>query len=323
MGKLRIGLIGAGSMGSLHARVISQSARAELSWVAEPRKAVGEDVASRFSSRWVAEPDFSSVDAVFVAAATEFHHRIAMDILDAGLPALVEKPLADTLEEASEIVETSARRDVPLMCGFLERYNPAIRTAMEFVERPIHVSASRHSPYVSRIRTGVASDLLIHDLDVLLRVFDEEPTAAEGHVGFFHPDSDSDAEDMADAIVDFPSGGIGIATASRTSQRKIRTLVITELDRQIELDLVRQDITIYRHVGHSPTGDSGLGYSQQTVIDIPVIRHQREPLATQLDRFIDVLDGTIDASTERDSLLPPHRLLDAVRKSAARRSPYR
>lgn len=309
-------------MGSLHARVISQSDRAELSWVADPRKTVGQEVASRYSSRWVAEPDFSTVDAVFVAAATQFHHQIALNVLDAGLPMLVEKPLADTLEHVREIVDTSARLDLPLMCGFLERYNPAIRTAMDFVEHPIHVSASRQSPYVPRIRTGVASDLLIHDLDLLLRIFDEKPTAVEGHVGFFHPESESYSEDMADAIVDFPSGGIGIAAASRTSQRKIRSFVITELDRQIELDLVRHDITIYRHVGHAPVEDSGLGYSQQMVVDIPVIRYQREPLATQLDRFLDMLDDSVDASAERGSLLPPHQLLDAVRRSATRQDPY-
>jgi predicted dehydrogenase len=315
---VRIGLVGTGTMGTLHARVIAESSRAELTWVADPRREAGEEVAGRHGTRWLAEMAPDSVDAVVVAAATEHHHRLALDVLAAGVPLLVEKPLADTLEHAREIVEASDRLGVPLMCGFLERYNPAILTALEFVEHPIHVAANRHSPYVSRIRTGVSSDLLIHDLDVLLQVFGEQPVGAEGHLGYFHPDSEPGAEDMADAIVDFPAGGIGMATASRTSQRKIRTLVITELDRQIELDLVRQDITIYRHIGNAALEDSGLGYRQQTVIDIPVIKHQREPLATQLDRFLDLIGGTVDADAERASLLPPHELLEAVRRSAAR-----
>ena len=318
MGAVRIGLIGTGTMGSLHARVVSESPRADLAWVSDPNPEAGRRAAERYRSTWLPEPDMASVDAVIIAAATQFHHQLAMQAIAAGKPLLVEKPLADTLEHASEIVDASAAAGLPLLCGFLERYNPAILTAMEFVERPIHVAASRHSPYVPRIRTGVASDLLIHDLDVLLRVFDETPVNAEGHLGFFHPDSDDGSEDMADAIVDFPSGGIGMATASRTSQRKIRTLTITELDRQIELDLVRQDITIYRHVGNSPAEDTGLGYSQQTVIDIPVIRHQREPLATQLDRFCDLLDGSVDPDAERSTLLPPHQLLEVVRNSAHR-----
>lgn len=318
MAVTRIGLVGTGSMGSLHARVISQSPRAELAWVAEPRQDVGKEVAERHSTTWIPDMDPHTVDAVVIAAATEHHHLLAMQAVDAGLPLLVEKPLADTADHAREIVEASAAAGTPLMCGFLERYNPAILTALEFVEAPVHVAAARHSPYVPRIRTGVASDLLIHDLDILLSVFGEEPTAAEGHLGYFHPGSASGAEDIADAIVDFPSGGIGAATASRTSQRKIRSLTITELDRQIELDLVRQDITIYRHMGHAAVDESGRGYSQQTVIDIPVIRHQREPLATQLDRFLDLIEGTLDAEAERATLIPPHELLEAVRVSAAR-----
>ncbi len=144
MTPVRIGLIGAGSMGSLHARVISQSDRAELAWVADPNREVGEEIAGRFGSSWVEGPDFASVDAVFVAAATQFHHPIALEVLDAGKPMLVEKPLADTLEHSTEIVNRSAELGLPLMCGFLERYNPAILTAMEFVEKPIHAAASRH-----------------------------------------------------------------------------------------------------------------------------------------------------------------------------------
>lgn len=314
MARTRIGLIGAGSMGSLHARVISESDRATLTWIADPRQNVGEDVAARFSTDWLPEMDTSSVDAVFIAAATEVHPRLADEVLDAGLPLLVEKPLADDVADARRIVERAAAGDIPLMCGFLERYNPAIRTALDFIERPVHASAIRHSPYVPRIRTGVASDLLIHDLDMLIRLFGRAPESAVGRLGSFHPDSEPGVEDVADAVLQFSGGAVGAASASRVSQRKVRTLVIGELDRQIELDLLRQDITIYRHVGHAPTDDeTGLGYSQQTVIDIPVIRHQREPLAEQLDRFLDLLEGTGDVAAERATLLPPHELLATIR----------
>jgi len=315
---VRIGLIGSGTMGSLHARVINESSRAELAWVADPRQAIGSVVAERFGTRWVPTMETGSVDAVVIAAATQVHHELAIEAIDAGLPLLVEKPLADTVEHARDIVVRSEAAGVPLLCGFLERYNPAIRTAEEFVERPLHVAATRHSPYVPRIRTGVASDLLIHDLDTLIRLFGRAPVSTEGHFGYFRPDSEPGSEDVADATLRFADGEIGWVSASRISQRKVRTLVISEIDRQIELDLVRQDITIYRHVGNAAVEDSGLGYRQQTVIDIPVIKHQREPLATQLDRFLDLVGGTVDADAERASLLPPHELLDAVRRSAAR-----
>ncbi len=317
----RIGLVGSGTMGSLHARVINESARAELAWIAEPREDVGRDIASRFGTAWLERMDPSGVDAMVIAAATEAHHQLALEALDAGIPLLVEKPLADTLAHAREIVGRSEAAGLPLLCGFLERYNPAIRTAMDFVEQPIYAVATRHSPYVPRIRTGVASDLLIHDLDTMIRLFGRPPESVEGHLGYFRPESAPGAEDVADATLRFSGGGIGSVSASRISQRKVRTLVISELDRQIELDLVRQDITIYRHVDNAFADESGLGYSQQTVIDIPVVRHQREPLATQLDLFVDLLEGTADADEQRGAILPAHELLEAVRSSAAGGSP--
>jgi hypothetical protein len=97
----------------------------------------------------------------------------------------------------------------------------------------------------------------------------------------------------------------------------VRTLSIAELDRLIEIDLLRQDITIYRHIGATASDeDTGLGYRQQTVIDIPVIRHPKEPLVSQLERFVDLVAGRADADDERDSLLAPHVVIEQLRTGA-------
>lgn len=315
--RIKIGLVGAGTMGALHARVISESQRATLAWVADPDRSSGSALAMRHATEWIPTMDPSRVDAVIIAAATEAHPALAIEVLEEGKPLLVEKPIADQLSDSRRIVELSGQRGVPLMCGFLERYNPALLTAVEFIDSPISAASVRHSPYVARIRTGVASDLLIHDLDVMVRLFGSQPVDVTGRLARYNEQSLSSAEDVADAILRFPGGQLATSSASRMSQRKIRTLVITELDRQIELDLVRSDITVYRHVGNAAADElTGLGYRQQTVIDIPFIRHQREPLAAQLDRFLDMVDGQGDADLERESLLAPHELLDLVRASS-------
>jgi predicted dehydrogenase len=317
-GAVRVGLVGAGAMGALHARVLAQSPRTELAFVCDPGPA-GADVAARFGVPHVHTLDsVRDVDAVIVASATETHRELALEVIRAGRPLLVEKPLADRLDGAEEIVAASAAAGLPLMCGFLERYNPTIMTAMEFVDRPLHVSAVRHSPYVPRIRTGVASDLLIHDIDIVVRMLGEPDTVA-GRLGYFHPGSLPTSEDVAEALLQFPGGAIASVSASRLSQRKIRSMTIVDLDRLVEIDLLRQDITIYRHVENSPATDDGLGYRQQTIIDIPVVRYRHEPLVAQLDRFCDLLDGSADADEERATLLAPHRVIEQVRTSG--RSP--
>ena len=114
----------------------------------------------------------------------------------------------------------------------------------------------------------------------------------------------------------FVNGAVAAVSASRIGQRKIRTIVVAELTRTIEVDLLRRDVTIYRHVSHdSPTQD-GLGYRQQTIIEIPELVSVREPLAAQLDCFLGLLSGATDAKRERESILPAHRVLDQVMSSA-------
>jgi hypothetical protein len=114
-----------------------------------------------------------------------------------------------------------------------------------------------------------------------------------------------------------PSGRVAEISASRLSQRKIRSITITEVDRMIEIDLIRQDLTIHRHIGLGVSEIDGLGYQQQSIIEVPVIRYQGEPLALQLNRFLDIVAGRADHDEERRSILPAHEVVDQARRSAA------
>lgn len=312
---LRVGLVGAGSMGSLHARVLAGHDATELAWIADPDVVAGQRLAERFGTKWLPEPEHSGIDAVVVAAPTQFHHEHSMAVIEAGLPLLVEKPIAESLVHVREILDASTRMGTVLMCGLLERFNPAVRTAAEIARQPLHVSTVRHSPYAARIPSGVASDLLIHDLDLVVRLMDEEPVALTGHYGYFEPRSTVSSEDVAEATLRFAGGQIAALSVSRIAQHKIRSLTISELSRLIEVDLLRQSITIYRHVQDSGFDDDA-GYSQQTIIEIPIVRHPGEPLQLQLEFFIKLIEGRGDADSERETLWLPHLLIDQVGASA-------
>ncbi|QWF80221.1 Gfo/Idh/MocA family protein [Amycolatopsis sp. CA-230715] len=309
----RIALVGTGSMGSLHARVLSQNDRVSLARVIDPREEAGRAVADRFDTRWSPEiGDLSDVDAVVLASATEVHHQLALEVLGQDKPLLVEKPVCNTLEASEEVVGLAAKKDIPLMCGLLERYNPAVMTARALVNEPVHLMARRHGPYAPRIKTGVAWDLLVHDVDIAIQFFGgSTPSRVTSGAGYFHPSSVEGAEDTIETVLSFPSG-LATVSASRLGQRKVRSLVVSELDRLIEIDLLRRDVTIYRHVSHDSASPDGLGYRQQTVIEIPELVSAREPLATQLDRFVDLLEGKVDAAEERDSIIPSHRVVSDV-----------
>lgn len=314
----KIALVGSGQMGSLHARVISQSASCELALLIEPREEQGRAVAERFSTTWAADfDDLEGIDAVVVAAATQAHYGIAGRVLDLGKPVLVEKPLATTYEQSADLVKRAAAAGVPLMCGLLERFNPAVRTAREFAGEVWQVNGVRHSPFVSRIATGVATDLLIHDVDLAIGFIGSEPTRVKGEFGYFHPASRANqAEDCADAVLRFESGSVATISASRVSQRKIRQLSLLETDRLIEIDLLRRDITIYRHIADDMPADRD-GYQQQTVIEIPTIRYSEEPLSAQLNHYLSLVAGTGDIDGERDTILPAHRAVHEATMSAS------
>ncbi|SCL48567.1 Predicted dehydrogenase [Micromonospora citrea] len=309
--KLRFALVGTGVMGSLHARVIAQSDRAELARVIEPRRSVGQQIAERYGAGWAPNADdLSDVDAVVIAAPTEFHHGLADQVLAADKPLLIEKPVCGDLAETEEIVATAGKRGVPLLCGLLERFNPAVLTALALVDRPVHLTATRHSPYAPRIRTGVAWDLLIHDVDLAIQAFGgEEPAMVRGTFGHFHPDSLTEAEDVAETVLSFGSGALANVSASRIGQRKVRTLVISEVERLIEADLIRKHVTIYRHVSSDAATPDGRGYRQQSIIEVPELLTNREPLAAQLDHFLDIVAGIADADVERQRILPAHRVV--------------
>jgi predicted dehydrogenase len=314
----RIALVGAGNMGTLHARVLSGNDRVHLTRIIDPREDVGRAVAERFETTWSPElGSLSDVDAVVLASATEVHHQLAQEILGQGKPLLIEKPVANSLDLSEEIVRLSAAKDVPLMCGLLERYNPAVMTALALVNEPVHLMATRHGPYAPRIKTGVAWDLLVHDVDIAIQFFGgATPARVSSGAGYFHPQSVAGAEDTIETVLSFPTG-LATVSASRLGQKKVRSLVVSELDRMIEIDLLRRDVTIYRHISHDSVTPDGLGYRQQTVIEIPELISAREPLQTQLDRFVDLLEGKVDAAAERDTILPSHRVVAQVLKQAA------
>jgi predicted dehydrogenase len=313
---LSVGLVGSGAMGSLHARVLAQHPATQLKSIIDP-----DPRAAAVADLWACErvpelEDPSRYDAVVVATPTHTHFELASRCLAAGVPVLVEKPLTDRIDQTEELVAQARRRGVPMMCGFLERYNPAVLTARELAREPVHVTTVRHSPYAPRIRTGVIYDLLIHDIDQALRILGSRPQVVDGVVGQFHPSSLPGAEDIVEATLRFDSGAVAALAASRLTHRKMRTLTIHELTQSIEVDMVRNDITVWRHVANELLDEGAGGYRQQTVMDIPAIRHYREPLFGQLQRFVELVTGLDDFQHELDGLTGPHAISEQLRASS-------
>ena len=310
MAQPNVVLFGAGSMGRNHARIISSSARANLVGIVDPFERNGRAAAEQYGGEWFPEAGeaLKRADAAVVAASTEYHYGIAKEILDAGIPVLIEKPVCPSLEQTEEILATAEQRGVPVQCGFLERYNAGVIAAQSLIEEPVYVRAERHSPYWSRIKTGVAWDVLVHDADLISRMFGSQtPDKVNAELGYFHPESVEGAEDVIDMTLRFPGNGIASASASRVGQRKVRKLTIQSLDSMVEVDLLLRSVTKYRHTNIESTNDRA-GFKQMTEIEVPEVSGL-EPLAAQFEHFVDLVEGAVDADDERRSILPAHRII--------------
>ncbi|UOR02255.1 Gfo/Idh/MocA family oxidoreductase [Leucobacter allii] len=297
-------------MGRNHARIISSSARANLVGIVDPFEASGRAATEQYGGEWYpeAEDALRTADAVVVAASTEYHYDIAKQILDAGLPVLIEKPVCPSLEQTEEILSAAERRGVPVQCGFLERYNAGVIAAKALIEDPVYVRAERHSPYWSRIKTGVAWDMLVHDADLVSNLYGAAtPESVSAELGYFHPESLPGAEDVIDLTLRFPGSGIASASASRIGQRKVRRMTVQSLDSMVEVDLLLRSVTKYRHTNIEST-DGRVGFRQMTEMEVPEVSGP-EPLAAQFDHFVDLVEGTVDADEERRSILPAHRII--------------
>ena len=299
-------------MGQNHARVISQSPHATLGVVVDTDRERAAQVAARFGGSAAAALErVRSCDAVVVAAPTDRHVEIGRWMLGEGLPLLIEKPMATSSADVEALCNLATERRLPLMCGFVERFNAVLGTLAGSIEgRLVHLLALRHSPGSAQTGSSVIWDLLIHDIDLVLRLSGEgEPIdvtaqslTPEGHA----------VSELTDCTLRFRSGLIATLSASRVGQRKLRTMAVTTTDAVYDVDLLRQDVTVYRHIRAEYLMAESPRFRSETVIDIPFVRHAGEPLALQLEHFIDIIEGRADRQAETDSILPAHRTAERV-----------
>jgi predicted dehydrogenase len=309
---MKVALVGVGAMGSHHARVIGNAQRARLYAVVDRDLERATAVAERIGCLATTDVEVAArSDAVVVATPTEAHLEVALELLGAGRPLLIEKPLAPDLASVQVIVKESEARGVPIMCGFVERFNPVIAAASDVIDTPpIHLVALRHSPPAERVTSSVVADLLIHDIDLAMHFAGGAEPVDVAASTWIPPEGG--VSEIADCMVRFSSGMLATLSASRRSQRKVRSFTVVTPEVLVELDLLRQDVSVYRHVRHEQLGGATTTYRAQTVVDIPFVRHAGEPLALQFEYFLDLVEGRVDADQERRRLLPAHAIAARV-----------
>lgn len=233
---LRVAVVGVGHLGSIHARILSQSPLAELACVVDAdAERAGKLGAELGCSALHALADLPrDLDAAIVAVPTVAHADVASVLLERGVACLVEKPLAATLADADRILAAAQRGRARLAVGHVERFQPGVRKLRELALAPRFIECHRLAPFSFRSTdVGVVHDLMIHDLDLVLDLVDaplEWIDAAGGAIL-------TETEDIASVRLVFKNGARANVTASRASLQPMRRLRLFSPEAYVSLDL--------------------------------------------------------------------------------------
>ncbi len=316
---MKIGVIGVGSMGQNHARVLDDLG--VLCGVVDANKEVAERVGNRFGVPWfnnTSEMLELEPDGVTIATPAGTHLEVSEEIVDAGINILMEKPIAQSLEDAKSIVEAARKRGLVLAVGMIERYNPVVSTTKILLKEGnvgdvISISSRRVSSFPSRVSDmGVIFDLAIHDIDVMRYLLDEKVVKVYTMGGTSY--DNSGYEDHANIMLQFNNGVTGVLEVNWLTPHKVRTLSITCSNDYIEVDYITQSLVV--------TSSQLIEYDVGNLFDIPLEHNIRkfsvkrqEPLKREMRDFMDSMDGKKEPLITGEDGIESMRVAEAASRS--------
>jgi predicted dehydrogenase len=297
-GQLRVGVVGTGSLGFHHARILRDLPEVAMAGIFEARPERAQEVSRDLEVKAFDSLDalLDQVDAVVVAVPTVDHESVAVAALARGIHVMVEKPMAPDLEAADRILASAERSGAVVQIGHVERFNAALQAAEEYLERPLFIESHRIAPFVPRSTdVAVVLDLMIHDVD-LVQALVREPIRDIAAAGLpvLTPNVD-----IANARLTFQGGAVANLTASRVSVERMRKLRIFQRSGYLSLNLaegtgeflrLKQDLPVVTQgSGSTPAIPEG---GLETLVERIVLKGKRvEPLRRELEDFRDACLG--------------------------------
>lgn len=279
--RLKVGVIGAGYLGRIHARIYAAMSAVELVGVVDIDEATAREVAGQCHCQAFTDPAdlLGKVDAVSVVVPTIHHLEVARPFLEHGVHMLMEKPLAPSVEEAKTIVELAEQAGVTFQVGHLERFNAGVMALAEHCEDPRFIEVHRLGAFAGRATdVDVVTDLMIHDIDIVMSLVKSPLTAiaANGTAVI------TDHIDIANARMEFENGAVANVTASRVSNKKLRRIRVFGKRRYYGLDYIDQQLEVARI---TPSDENGWPQISTETLEIS----PRPPLDTELASFVDAV----------------------------------
>lgn len=296
----RVGVVGTGSIGKNHARILSGLPDSKFTAIYDTNPETARAMAAQYGAEPVTslEAFAELVDAATIATPTPTHYEIAKDLLQRGKHLLVEKPITERTDHASELVTLAHDRGLVLQVGHIERFNPVMSALESRLNRPRFIEATRLSPYPGRsLDVGVVLDVMIHDLEIILHLV-RSPWTSVDAIGV---PILSQREDIANVRIRFENGCVANITASRISQEKVRKIRVFQENAYLSLDYQKQEGYLLRMAAGHEKESSMLGklfglatdativteFAGKKIVREAVTVEKDEPLKLELAAFVE------------------------------------
>ncbi|MEP6621017.1 MAG: Gfo/Idh/MocA family oxidoreductase [bacterium] len=289
---MRTGVIGAGGLGYHHVRILRDMLGADFAGFYESRPDRAEKVSSELNVRAheSIESLLDTVDAVTIVVPTPAHYAVAKQVLSRGIHAMIEKPIAATLEEADALLALAREHGALVQTGHVERFNRAIRAAIPYVDAPRFIESDRLAPFNPRgADVAVVLDLMIHDIDLVHTLVGGKASSVSAvGVPVLTP-----FVDIANARLTFDSGAVANITASRVSKDRMRKVRIFQQSGYLSLDLGAGNGEFFRlreGLDMAALAVAPLAL-EQFVERIPLEAEEGEPLRLEFESFLAAVRG--------------------------------
>ena len=270
--KMRIGVVGTGYLGRLHARVLTEMPEVEVAGLVDPNHATAAEVSQTLGLRRfdTVAALAKEIDCAVVATPTSAHFDVARELIEAGCDVLVEKPITASAEEARQLIDLAASARRILQVGHVERYNPAINAVAPLLEETRYIVAERLGVFVPRsLDVDVLLDLMIHDLNLVLSLI-RQPVVDVRAVGI---PVFTEKVDITNVRLELANGAVANLTASRVSQERVRKVRFFSRKVYVSVNTKEQEVHGFRLNG-------------RTIEPIAVTVEKKEPLRAELEAFV-------------------------------------
>jgi UDP-N-acetylglucosamine 3-dehydrogenase len=305
---LKTAVIGIGNMGRHHVRNYSEIETSNLVAVADLNKELGQECAKKYNcnyyKNYLEMLETEKPEAVSVAVPSKFHHEVGINVMSKDIHALIEKPIATTIDDANGLIDCAKKYKVKLMIGHIERFNPGVIKLKEIIKdgklgEITSIVAKRVGVFPPQIKdANVLIDLGVHDIDIINYLLEREPDEVVGNGGRALVDN---REDYAEIFLKY-GNTTGFVQVNWITPVKIRNLAVTGTKGYAELNYITQKLQLF-YSNYSKIIDSFgefvFKFGEPESVNVEV--EQKEPLKAEIESFLNSIIYNVPVKTSAES----------------------